>query len=94
MTDKESRSVRVGCGRYDWTFQRAPVVLATRLIITIEAMVALDRSLAAAVLDWLNKLEYPWTSAVDVIRTLPQGDLDAISGYVRRGQKDSAVGPK
>jgi hypothetical protein len=91
MTDKQSRSVRVGCGRYDWTFQRTPAVLATRLIITIEVMLVLDESRASAVLGWLKELGYPWTSAADVNRTLPPRELAPVGDYLGR-RRPSAIG--
>jgi hypothetical protein len=38
MSEKESRAVRVGCGRYDWRFPAEVPRVAERLTITIEAM--------------------------------------------------------
>jgi len=85
MTDKESRSVRVGCGRYDWTFGSGPDALATRLIITIEAMMVLDASRTRSVMGWLRQLSYPWTSAAEVMRTLSLGELAVLRDYLGRG---------
>lgn len=90
MTDKESRSVRVGCGRYDWSFQRMPVVLATRLVITIESMLVLDASRTTSVLDWLRGLKYPWTSIADVLRSRPPGELAPVSSYLAGGPDAAA----
>lgn len=82
MTEKESRLVRVGCGRYDWTFQRMPELLATELIITIETMLVLDQSRTTSVMAWLVALEYPWTSAADLVGTLPASELTPVSEYL------------
>lgn len=92
MTDKTSKSVRVGCGRYDWSFQRGPALLATRLIITIEAMLALDESLTPSVLGRLNELAYPWTSTPDVIRALNSAELAPVTDYLGR-RSDAAISP-
>jgi hypothetical protein len=42
MSDKDSRCARVGCGRYDWTFDTPGTGLASGLVITIEAMLVLE----------------------------------------------------
>ncbi|UCG96392.1 MAG: hypothetical protein JSW31_12300 [Burkholderiales bacterium] len=88
MTDKESRSVRVRCGHYDWTFRSGPDLLATRLILTIETMIVLGASRTASVMGWLKQLAYPWSSAAEVIRTLPLGELGVVSEYLgHRGMR-------
>lgn len=88
MTDKESRSVRVRCGHYDWTFRSGPDLLATRLIITIETMIVLGASRTASVMGWLKQLACPWSSAAEVIRTLPLGELGVVSEYLgHRGMR-------
>jgi len=89
MTEKESRSVRVGCGRYDWAFRGGPDFLATRLVITIEAMLALDPSRTASVMGWLGQLTYLWTSAAEVTRTLSLGGLAVLRDYLGRGSARS-----
>jgi hypothetical protein len=38
MTEKQSKAVRLGCGRYDWVFSEVAPHLATQLTITIDAM--------------------------------------------------------
>ena len=38
MSEKQSKSARVGFGRYDWSFAKAAPHLATHLTITIHAM--------------------------------------------------------
>ena len=74
MTEKESRSVRVGCGRYDWTFQTEEPCLASRLVITIEAMEILPPSQFGPVFGWLGALSYPWSSATEAARHAPRID--------------------
>jgi|SRR6266496_2583820 len=90
MTEKESRSIRVGCGGYEWTFQREPVLRATQLIITIEAMLVLDPAVSTKVIRWLMELDYPWTSAADVTRSLPLAELTPVSNYVGRANASKA----
>jgi hypothetical protein len=60
MTVKADGAVRVGCGRYDWTFRSQSPRLASRLVITISAMTVLPASAADAVLGWILRLPYPW----------------------------------
>lgn len=91
MTEKESRSVRVGCGRYDWTFQRTPTELASQLIITIETMLVLDASQASGTMRWPAELNYPWTSAGNVIPTLAADELAPVRAYLG-GRRHQANG--
>lgn len=60
MTEKATGSVRVGCGRYEWTIdaQRACV---TALTITITHMSVLPATCAESMFAWLTSLGYPWT---------------------------------
>jgi hypothetical protein len=71
MSMKQSKSVRVGCGRYDWSFANAAPHLATHLTITIQAMQVLPPAELAAVLAWVQALNYPWCAAEDVVRQAP-----------------------
>jgi hypothetical protein len=72
MTEKDSGSVRVGCGRYDWTLQAHPHGLATRLVIGIEAMQILAPDQFEPVFAWVRSMDYPWTSANAAVRDVPQ----------------------
>lgn len=63
MSEKATRNPRVGCGRYDWTFNAGPPHLANHLAITIEAMQVLAPSDWKAVSEWVQHLDYPWSSA-------------------------------
>jgi hypothetical protein len=60
MSAKSDGSVRVGCGRYDWTFASYDIPLAKRLTITIDVMQMLSPSTLFEVTDWLFSLPYPW----------------------------------
>lgn len=84
MTEKDSAQVRVGCGRYDWTFQAEAPQLATDLVITIEAMEVFPPSEFEKVFAWLGKLDYPWSSPAEAVRHAPgvQG-LDPVLRYLR-----------
>lgn len=83
MTEKDSRSVRVGCGTYDWRFRDAAPRLASHLVITIEAMQVLPPDRAAPVYAWLGRLSYPWSSVAEVRehapRQLVEPVLDALA---------------
>jgi hypothetical protein len=85
MSEKESGNARVGCGRYDWQFQREAPCLADRLVITIEAMQVLSPDFLEPVLRWLTGLPYPWCPAQTVLATAPEiAELDAVFRYIRR----------
>ena len=75
MSDKQSKSARVGCGRYDWLFTKAAPHLATHLTITIQAMQVLPPTELAAILGWVQALSYPWCTAEEVARTAPSIEL-------------------
>jgi hypothetical protein len=75
MSEKQSKSVRVGCGQYDWSFARVAPHLATHLTITIQAMQILPPADLAAVLAWVQRLNYPWCAAEEVARASPSIEL-------------------
>ena len=60
MTEKENHCVRVGCGRYEWTFGSEQPCLASALVINIHAMLLLAPDSVGTVLPWLLRLSYPW----------------------------------
>jgi hypothetical protein len=84
MTEKSTNNVRIGCGRYDWTFQGRPAFLATRLVITIESMVVLQASAKAEVMQWLLGLNYPWASAAAVETAPVLDELAPVLKYIGR----------
>ena len=71
MTEKDSRNVRVGCGRYDWMFEAEAPYLASRLVITIDAMQVLPSSAFEPVFSWLGRLSYPWASTAEIASHAP-----------------------
>lgn len=83
MTEKESRSVRVGCGRYDWQFSRESF-LTERLLITIEAMQSLSADNQDCILRWVSDLPYPWCSVETALDNAPNlSDLNVVFEYMR-----------
>ena len=71
MTDKATRSVRVGCGRYEWTFGRAAPRLASSLVISISSMQVLPAEAAPEILAWVSSLSYPWSSPAEALMGAP-----------------------
>lgn len=71
MSEKDSRSVRVGCGRYHWLFQSQSQRLVERLTITIHLMESLAPSRLASVTNWLSRLPYPWCRAQAALTGIP-----------------------
>ena len=59
MTSKEDKSLRIGCGQYDWVFESA-ADRARSLCITINMMETSPPSKAESVFNWASKLPYPW----------------------------------
>jgi hypothetical protein len=70
MSEKQGGAVRIGCGRYDWSF--AHVEHKVRgLTITIEAMEVLPAEALAPVMRWVSALPYPWCPQQAVVRAPP-----------------------
>lgn len=92
MTEKASRRVRIGCGRYDWTFQREPH-LATSLVITIDTMLDLPADTEASIFSWITALPYPWTDPRQIVQSAPPIEaLAPVMQWLRRDQSPSPVG--
>jgi len=88
MTEKDGGSVRVGCGRYDWTLRADRPGLATRLVISIEAMQVLAPDQFEAMLAWVRSMDYPWTSADAAVRDAPRlPALAPVLEYLARGER-------
>jgi len=86
MTEKATGNTRVGCGRYDWTFRRAPHQVE-RLVITIETMLSLPPSDSGTVLEWLTSLPYPWTDARRAVAAAPPLEaLAPVLQWIRRNE--------
>src|SRR5437868_5619987 len=58
MSEKQSHSVRVGCGRYDWSFTDNSRV--RDLVITVDAMELLPAQTLQPVMSWVSSLPYTW----------------------------------
>ena len=58
MSVKANKSIRVGCGYYDWQFGASELV--QHLTITIKTMLILSSDHHRQVMDWLSHLPYPW----------------------------------
>jgi hypothetical protein len=74
MSEKESRAVQVGCGRYDWSFQPQAPYLVAKLTITIEQMQSLAPMQLSSIMLWLADLPYPWCTPEDVVKHMPALD--------------------
>ena len=71
MSEKDSRAVRVGCGRYDWVFESAPPRLASQLTITIEQMHSLAPEQLVPLMAWISDLPAPWCAASELLAGVP-----------------------
>ena len=72
MSAKDGGAVRVGCGRYAWSFRTQAPRLAQRLEITVEVMQILTSDNLSAVTGWLFALPYPWCPIQTAFETAPQ----------------------
>jgi len=79
MSEKETRDVRVGSGRYDWTFRADSLV--EHLKITIDLMQTLPPADVAVVMKWLSPLPYPWCPVDRALGSAPK--LDALTTVFR-----------
>ncbi|MGH9811345.1 MAG: hypothetical protein ACRD9W_29575, partial [Terriglobia bacterium] len=71
MSEKESGAVRVGCGRYDWSFE-PDSRLVEKLVITIDVMQKLGPGRLRPVMDWVTAMPYPWCPADVAARSARQ----------------------
>jgi len=60
MSDKQTRELRAGFGRYAWEWRPDVEPLISRLKITIERMDRFDPALCSAAFEWAERLPYPW----------------------------------
>ncbi len=85
MSEKESRMVRVGCGRYDWKFQGHAPYLVEQLRITIEAMQVFPPDPGETTLAWAAELPYPWCAGQVIVKTMPcLPEIEPIVRYLKR----------
>lgn len=82
MSEKDSRAVRIGCGRYDWVFESAPPRLARQLTITIEQMHSLAPEHLTPLMAWFSNLSAPWCAAPELMTGAPAvEELRTVIGY-------------
>ena len=90
MSEKGSGAVRVGCGRYDWSFRPPDLALVEKLKITIECMQSLPAHACPDVMAWLTKLPYPWCKARAAVESMPKlEELRAITEHLARVHEDA-----
>ncbi len=90
MSEKDGGAVRVGCGRYDWSFQPCSF-LVERLCITIDRMHALPAPDLDPVMAWLSSLPYPWCPPRQAAATAPAAVPAAAVDYVA-GRRAASAG--
>lgn len=85
MSVKDSREIRVGCGRYVWRFQPASPFLVEGLHITIESMQVLPPRSRDIVLGWVGRLPHPWCEVDDLLAHWPdEAQLRPVRDYLER----------
>lgn len=83
MSAKSDGKVRVGAGRYGWTFGWDGLV--EKLVITIDVMNMFPATELAATMNWLSRLPYPWCTPGDVLDGMPKAEgFAAIEAYVKQ----------
>jgi hypothetical protein len=70
MSEKQGGAVRIGCGRYDWSFSRTDYRVQA-LTITIEAMEVLPAETLLPIMKWVSALPYPWCSREEAMEASP-----------------------
>jgi len=79
MSAKDGGVIRVGVGRYDWTFAAPSPRHAERLDITIDLMQVLAADQLSAVTSWMFALPYPWCPIRTAFATAPRlGSLEPL----------------
>jgi len=86
MSRVDNGVLRVGCGRYDWTFRDSDPAIVERLKITIETMEVMPNENLHPVMGWLGALPYPWCPRADAQSSMPGlRALQGVADYLRRG---------
>lgn len=81
MCTKADGSLRVGCGSYDWRFDRDGLI--EDLTIRIERMEVLPPATQADIMAWLTALDYPWCDIAAVLAKMPALDgLAPVRSYL------------
>ena len=85
MTDSKTNFHKVGCGRYDWSFNsQKEIKEISKLIITIEHMEIFDAQLENTIFNELAQCSYPWIDNGELLRALPSlPRLGAIKNHLK-----------
>jgi hypothetical protein len=70
MSEKDGGAVRLGSGRYDWSFAHDSR-LVERLVITIDVMQKASPAQLHRVMDWVTAIPYPWCPVDVVLKRAP-----------------------
>ena len=82
MSARRDHAVRVGCGRYDWSFDGD--LRVRKLTIRIDVMNVLPAATSGPVFTWLSALPYPWCTRQQALDGIPHIDaLSPIEGFLR-----------
>ena len=80
MSARSDGAIRVGCGRYDWSFESGRV---RKLVINIDVMNAFPKSDFDMIMGWLRAIPYPWCTSAETLRGIPELEgLAAIASYL------------
>jgi len=76
MSDRSSQALRFGYGHYRWDFEydlNEPEAnnMVDKLSIRIDEMLNLTTDKEGALLPWLQSLDYPWLTSLQVLARLP-----------------------
>ncbi|SFU56729.1 hypothetical protein [Pseudoduganella namucuonensis] len=91
MSEKQGGAVRIGRGRYDWSFTRAEGKVRA-LAITIEAMEILPSEALEPVMSWVSALPYPWCDQQAAMAAAP--DLAPVRDVLHRRIANEIAAPE
>jgi len=74
MSEKLNRSLRVGCGSYDWQFCSGDNRVQS-LSITIDKMEPASVESVTEVMDWVSDLPYPWCEFSAIAKEPPNDEV-------------------
>ena len=77
MSARSDGALRVGSGRYDWSFSSDARCLVERLVITIDVMEILPATELGSIMGWIGALPYPWCRPGEVVKGMPR--LEALA---------------
>lgn len=94
MSEKVSRKLRVGCGQYDWHFNRTDRWRVRQLDITIAAMEVLADGDHIDMWGWTWALERPWARVGAALALLPRHPrLESVRQALKRLQSAPPIQP-